>query len=77
MMADDRFRVTYRIAAIAEAEARERARGIALEQTVEIPDDVVPDGFIRDEIVGRVEHLGPDGTGAFEAVHSGVKAEAL
>ena len=70
MTADDRFRVTYRIAAVAEAEARERARGIALEQTVEIPDDVVPDGFIRDEIVGRVEHLGPDGTGAFEAVIS-------
>lgn len=70
MTADDRFRVTYRIAAADEAKARERAHGIALEQTVEIPDEVVPDGFIRDEIVGRVEHLGPDGAGAFEAMIS-------
>jgi len=70
MTADDRFRVTYRIVAADEAEAQARARGIALEQTVEIPEDVVPDGFIRDEIVGRVERVGPDGTGGFEAVIS-------
>lgn len=70
-MADDRrFRVTYRIAISDEAEALERARAVALEQTVEVPDDVVPDGWIRDEIVGRVDDLRPSGAGAFEAVIS-------
>lgn len=70
MAGDGRFRVTYRIAAADKAEARERARAVALEQTVEVPDDVVPPGFIRDEIVGRVEDLRPDGTGAYAAVIS-------
>ena len=70
MAGDGRFRVTYRIAAMDEAEARERAHAIALEQTVEVPDDVVPDGWIRDEIVGRVESLRPGAAGAHEAVIS-------
>lgn len=69
MAGGDRIRVTYRIMASDLAEARTRAHGIALEQTVEVPDDVVPDGFIRDEIVGRIERLEPD-KGAFEAVIS-------
>lgn len=70
MAGDGRFRVTYRIAAMDEAEARERAHAIALEQTVEVPDDVVPDGWIRDEIVGRVESLRSGAAGAHEAVIS-------
>lgn len=70
MAGDDRFRVTYRIVAADAGEARARAEGIALEQTVEIPADVVPAGFIRNEIVGRVESVTADGNGAFEAVIS-------
>ena len=70
MSGDGRFRVSYRIRAGDAGEARARAEGIALEQTVEVPDDVVPEGFIRDEIVGRVERLSPLDGGAFEAVIS-------
>lgn len=69
-MAGPRLRVTYRIVAADAAEARARAEGIALEQTVEVPGDVVPGGYIRDEIVGRVEAVEPKGDGAFEAVIS-------
>lgn len=68
-----RFRVTYRIQAASRQEARARTEGIAHEQTVEVPPDVVPDGFVRDEILGRVEELGPeDGAGgdAFRATIS-------
>lgn len=57
MPADDRFRVTYVIVAGDEKAARERAVAVAYEQTVEVPDDVVPDGYIRDEIVGQVEAI--------------------
>ena len=61
-----RFSVAYLIQAASLAEARARAEGIAYEQTVEVPPDVVPEGFVADEIVGRVEELGPDGD-AFRA----------
>ncbi len=70
MKPQDRFRVTYRIIAADPATAAGRAKGIALEQTVEIPDDVVPDGPIRDEIVGQVESIEPVGAGVFETVIS-------
>lgn len=70
-MADNRFRVTYRIVAEDAASAQNRAKGIALEQTVEIPDDVIPAGYIRDEIVGQVEAVNPSGTdGIWRAVLS-------
>ena len=52
-----RFVVTYRIFASEIEEASERAAGIALEQTVEIPRDVVPRGYVEDEIVGKVESV--------------------
>lgn len=51
----DRFSVTYRIFADNAADADARAEAIALEQTVEIPRDVVPDGYVRDVILGRLE----------------------
>lgn len=65
-----RFFVTYRIAASDAGEARARAEGIAYEQTVEVPPDVVPPGFVRDEIVGRIEEFGREGERAFRAVIS-------
>ena len=70
MAGDGRFRVSYRIRAADAAEARVRAEGIALEQTVEVPDDVVPAGYVRDEIVGRIEALVPAGQESFDAVIS-------
>jgi ribulose-bisphosphate carboxylase large chain len=59
----ERFTVTYRICADDQADAEGRAANIALEDTVEIPRDVVPAGYIEDVILGRVEAVEPDGTG--------------
>jgi len=52
-----RFTVTYFVSAVDEADAKARALDIALEQTVEIPRNVVPVGYVEDEILGRLEHL--------------------
>ena len=70
MPADDRFRVTYLIVAGDEKTARERAVAVAYEQTVEVPDDVVPDGYIRDEIVGQVEAIERTGDGRWRTTIS-------
>lgn len=65
----DRFSVRYRIEASDEAEARARALDVALEQTLEIPRDVVPQGYVEDVILGRLEGLAPakDEAAAFVA----------
>lgn len=65
-----RFAVTYRIRAATRAEAMARAEGIALEQTVEIPRDLVPPGYVTDEILGRVEDLGRLAADVWRAVVS-------
>jgi len=65
-----RFSVTYRIFAPDLAGAKARAEAIALEQTVEIPRDVVPAGFVEDEILGRIEEIGTEGEGRFRATVS-------
>lgn len=59
----ERFTVTYRICADDQADAEDRAANIALEDTVEIPRDVVPPGYVEDVILGRVETVEPDGNG--------------
>ena len=66
----NRFAVTYRIFAASAAEARLRAEGVALEQTVEVPADVVPSGYVADEIVGQIEEIGAEAEGRFRAVIS-------
>lgn len=58
-----RFTVTYYVRADSEDEARARALEIALEQTVEIPRDVVPAGYVEDEILGKLETLVPASDG--------------
>ncbi|MBR9653002.1 RuBisCO large subunit C-terminal-like domain-containing protein [Thalassovita aquimarina] len=65
-----RFTVTYRIFAADQTEANARAEAIALEQTVEIPRDVVPAGFVEDVILGRVEEIGAEDEGRFRATIS-------
>ncbi len=57
--AQDRFRVTYRIAAASAREAEALAREIAVEQTVEIPPDCIPAAILAAGIVGDVETLAP------------------
>lgn len=54
-----RFSVTYWLGAADEKDARARALDIATEQTVEIPLDIVPKGFVEDEILGQLEALRP------------------
>ena len=68
-LSGERFRVVYRLVGD-EAEARERAREICLEQTVEFPADLIPEGDIREQIIGRVEAFEPRGAGRWEAVIS-------
>lgn len=63
----DRFSVRYRIIAGSLDEAESRAANIALEQTVEIPRDVVPKGYIEDEILGRVESVAAEADASFIA----------
>ena len=50
----ERFSVLYSLGGD-EKTAYERARDICLEQTVEIPETLVPDGMIRDHVLGRIE----------------------
>lgn len=52
-MKADRFSVYYRIRG-EYAGALEKAKIIALEQTVEVNDELVPDGFIRDHVIGQI-----------------------
>ena len=56
-LSGERLAAVYRLAAADEAGAREEARAIAVEQTIEFPADLVAAGDIRDHVVGRVESL--------------------
>ncbi len=53
----DRFKVKYRIFADSHADAESRADAIALEDTLEIPRDVVPKGYIEDVVLGQAESV--------------------
>lgn len=53
-LSGERFSVTYRIWGSKE-EAYTKAEIICYEQTVEFPNDLVPEGSIKDSIVGRLE----------------------
>lgn len=70
ILSGERFSVVYRLTAGDEAEAREKAWSICLEQTVEFPDDLLPAGDIRDHIFGRIESFGPLGERRYQAVIS-------
>ncbi|WP_158969903.1 RuBisCO large subunit C-terminal-like domain-containing protein [Chachezhania sediminis] len=61
----ERFEVTYRIFADDQSDAESRAANIALEDTVEIPRDVVPAGYVEDVVLGRVESVVPEDEGTW------------
>ena len=65
-MSGERFGVTYHICGD-ETSAFEKARVICLEQTVEVGDELVPDGPIRDWIIGQIEQFAPVRSGVFQA----------
>lgn len=68
-LSGERFRVTYRLVGD-EAEARDKAGDLALEQTVEFPGDLLPAGNIQTEIAGQIEVLEPADAGHYAAVIS-------
>jgi S-methyl-5-thioribulose 1-phosphate isomerase len=51
-----RFSAIYRVSGT-KREAQARAWDICLEQTVELPLEVVPEGFVKDQVIGRLEAL--------------------
>lgn len=61
-LSGERFVVLYSMAATSEAEARQRAFSVAVEQTVEFPYELVPSN-IQEQIVGHIEGLQPAGPG--------------
>ncbi len=71
----DRLIATYHVRAAPEAIAA-RARGIAVEQSVEMPVEGIEDPRVLDEIVGRVEDIAPAGPGLF-AVRIGLAAATV
>jgi ribulose-bisphosphate carboxylase large chain len=52
----ERFHALYRISGD-EKTAYEKAKDICIEQTIEYPEDLVPDGIIRNEVFGRIEQF--------------------
>ncbi len=64
-----RFQVTYHVRGT-ESEARAKAKLICIDQTVEAPEEILPAGTIRDEILGRIEAFRSLGTDRHEAVIS-------
>ena len=69
MISGERFRVTYRIVGNKQ-EAHSKALDICLEQTVEFPEELVPSGMIKDEIVGRLEDISEIEEAVFHATIS-------
>ncbi len=55
-LSGERFSVSYNIRGT-EAECREIAQEICVEQSIEFPPDQVPQGEILDQIVGRIERF--------------------
>ena len=68
-LSGNRFAVTYHLIGT-EAEAKVRAADICLEQTVELPEDLVMDENIRQGIFGQVVSFRPLEPGTFEAIIS-------
>lgn len=64
-----RFRVRYQILGD-EMTARARAEDICIEQTIEYPADLVPEGGIREHVFGRIETFEPTGPNRYETVIS-------
>ncbi len=64
----ERFSVVYKLFGN-EKEAYAKAKDICLEQTVEFPEELVPEGVIADHIVGRIED--------FKSIAGGESYEAV
>jgi ribulose-bisphosphate carboxylase large chain len=69
LFSSDRFSVTYRLFG-SEQEARDSAEDICIEQTVEFPGELCPEGIIRDHVFGRIDSFTPVDADSFRAVIS-------
>lgn len=56
-LSGDRFEVDYSIHGMDEKEALDVARLTCVEQTVEFPEILIPDGEIRNFIIGKIENF--------------------
>ncbi|MFZ5986163.1 MAG: RuBisCO large subunit C-terminal-like domain-containing protein [Bacillota bacterium] len=68
-LSGERFSVVYKVFGD-EKEAYLRAKDICFEQTVEFPDEFVPEGVIRNHIVGSIESFEKYDSKSFRAVIS-------
>lgn len=68
-LSGERFAVVYRLTGD-QAGALAKAEDICLEQTVEFPAELVPAGFIKNEVLGRIEEFSAAGGGAYLATIS-------
>jgi ribulose-bisphosphate carboxylase large chain len=68
-LSGERFRVVYHLTG-SEGAARAKAEDIIIEQTVEFPAELAPQGDIRDHIFGRIENFRTLSAGRYEAVIS-------
>ncbi len=59
-LSGERFAAVYRITGD-ESQARQRAREITVEQTIEFPAELVAPGAIHDHVLGRIESFQPAG----------------
>lgn len=59
-----RLTAYYRIRCASEA-IEAKAEALAIEQSVEMPLEAIDDGFVLDDIVGRVEEIADCGDGSF------------
>ncbi|HMQ55569.1 MAG TPA: RuBisCO large subunit C-terminal-like domain-containing protein [Anaerolineae bacterium] len=69
-LSGERLTVTYSLGAADLATARQRAEGICLEQTVELPAGLLAQDDLGTQVVGRLEALTPRPNRRFEAVIS-------
>lgn len=69
-LSGDRFMVIYHLTGADEADIRAKVKGICLEQTVELPEELLPADDIRAEVVGRLERLQQIYANTFEAAIS-------
>ena len=65
----DRFAAWYHLTGDA-AEARAKAEDLCLEETVECPEEILPKGFVQDQVVGRLEALERTDAGTHRALVS-------
>lgn len=56
-LSGERFSVVYNILGDSKEQIMDRAQEVCLEQTVELPLSLVPEGVLRDEVVGQIEDV--------------------